>query len=538
MSKAYGGVPALDGVDLTVQAGSVHGLLGPNGAGKSTLLRALLGLVRLDGGTLEIAGTVGGFVEAPGAYPYLSGRQNLELLTGLDDVPGNVEDILCRVDLADRAHTRVSGWSLGMRQRLGIAAGLLRRPDLLVLDEPANGLDPLGALALRDLVRELAEEGLTVLLCSHDLAEVDALCQDVTVVVGGRVAWTGATGELRARPGPYLLRTSDNDRAMSCATGGGHGHPAPRRRARRAGEHRAAGRLRARAGRRRCRGAGAGPRVPAAGAGLPRARRMKVLPWELRKLQAQLRVRVALGVCVFGPMLLAVVLGAQTGVPRDTLFGRHVHESGFALPLLVLGFAGTWAFPLLASLVAGDIFASEDGHGTWSALLTRSRTRAEVFTGKVLAAALVALGLLAVTALSSAVSGLALAGDRPLASLSGTDLTPARAAVLVLLSWLCAVPALLGFTALACLLSLVSRSSLVGVGGPVVLGLLMQLLSLLAGVGGATGALLTTPFSSWHGLLRDAPFYGPVWQGALVSAVWALACLVPARRLLLRRDVA
>jgi ABC-2 type transport system ATP-binding protein len=220
MSKAYGGVPALDGVDLTVQAGSVHGLLGPNGAGKSTLLRALLGLVRLDGGTLEVAGTVGGFVEAPGAYPYLSGRQNLELLAGLDDVPGDVEDILRRVDLADRAHTRVSGWSLGMRQRLGIAAGLLRRPDLLVLDEPANGLDPLGALALRDLVRELAEEGLTVLLCSHDLAEVDALCQDVTVVVGGRVAWTGATGELRARPGPYLLRTSDDDRAMSCATAG------------------------------------------------------------------------------------------------------------------------------------------------------------------------------------------------------------------------------------------------------------------------------------------------------------------------------
>jgi len=220
MSKAYDGVPALDGVDLTVRTGSVHGLLGPNGAGKSTLLRALLGLVRLDTGTLEVAGTVGGFVEAPGAYPYLTGRQNLELLAGLDDAPGDVEDVLRRVDLADRAHTRVSGWSLGMRQRLGIAAGLLRRPDLLVLDEPANGLDPLGARALRDLVRELAGEGLTVLLCSHDLAEVDALCADVTMIVGGRVAWTGATGDLRERPGPYLLSTSDDGGAMSCAAGG------------------------------------------------------------------------------------------------------------------------------------------------------------------------------------------------------------------------------------------------------------------------------------------------------------------------------
>jgi len=141
-----------------------------------------------------------------------------------------------------------------------------------------------------------------------------------------------------------------------------------------------------------------------------------VLPWELRKLQAQLRVRVALGVCVFGPMLLAVVLSAQPGLPKDTLFGRDVHDSGFALPLLVLGFAATWAFPLMTSLVAGDIFAAKDGHRTWLALLTRLRSRAEVFTGNVLAATLVALGLLAVTAVSSVVSGLALAGDRPLAT--------------------------------------------------------------------------------------------------------------------------
>jgi ABC-2 type transport system ATP-binding protein len=123
----------------------VLGLLGPNGAGKTTLLRALLGLVRLDSGSLHVTGAVGGFVEAPGAYPYLTGRENLELLAGLDDHPGDVGDVLRRVDLDHRADTRVGGWSLGMRQRLGIAAGLLRRPDVLVLDEPANGLDPVGA---------------------------------------------------------------------------------------------------------------------------------------------------------------------------------------------------------------------------------------------------------------------------------------------------------------------------------------------------------------------------------------------------------
>ncbi|MCW2599278.1 MAG: hypothetical protein JWM02_1107 [Frankiales bacterium] len=265
---------------------------------------------------------------------------------------------------------------------------------------------------------------------------------------------------------------------------------------------------------------------------------MRVLPWELRKLRAQSSVQVAFLVCLLGPPLLAVVLGAQTGLPKDTLFGRHVHDSGFALPLLLLGFAGTWAFPLLTSLVAGDIFASEDSLGTWSAVLTRSRTRAEVFTGKVLAATLVAVGLLAVTAGSSLLSGLALTGAHPLTGLSGGQLSAARSTLLVLVSWACAIPALIGFTALACLLSIVSRNSVIGIGGPVVLGLLMQLLALVGGLGSATGLLLTAPFAAWHGLVREQPYYGPLWQGALVSVVWVVACLVPARRVLLQRDFA
>ena len=220
LQKAYGGVVALDGADLLVERGTVHGLLGPNGAGKTTLLRVLLGLVRLDAGDLSVDGTVGGFVEAPGAWPYLTGRQNLEVLSGLDDEPGDVRAALDRVGLLDRADTKVSGWSLGMRQRLGIAAALLRAPDLLVLDEPANGLDPVGASALRDLVRELARDGQSVLLCSHDLAEVDALCEEVTVVLRGRAAFTGTTAELRARPGRCLVTTSDDDRAVGLVAPG------------------------------------------------------------------------------------------------------------------------------------------------------------------------------------------------------------------------------------------------------------------------------------------------------------------------------
>ena len=264
---------------------------------------------------------------------------------------------------------------------------------------------------------------------------------------------------------------------------------------------------------------------------------MKVLRWELLRLRHQVRVLAAFAVCLLGPPVLALVLSAQAGLPKDTLFGRHVQASGFALPLLVLGFAGTWAFPLVTSVVAGDVFATEDGHGTWQSLLTRSRTRSEVFTGKVVAAVLVTVALLATAALSSLVAGLALAGDRPLTGLSGTPIAPGRAAWLVLLSWATELPPLLGFTALAVLLSVRTRSSLAGVGGPVLVGLVMQLLALLGALGTGTNVLLTTPFAAWHGLVRDDAYYGPLWQGALVSAAWAVAALVPARRLLLSRDV-
>ncbi|MCU1590171.1 MAG: transporter related [Frankiales bacterium] len=217
LSKLYGAVQALDEVDLDVPPGTVHGLLGPNGAGKSTLLRMMLGLVRPDQGTLEVGGVVAGFVEVPGAYPYLTGRQNLEFLARLDDAPGDVSTVLEQVDLAPRADTKVSGWSLGMRQRLAIAGALLRAPDILLLDEPANGLDVLAARALRELVAGLATEGLTVILSSHDLAEVDALCEDATVLVSGRVAWTGSIGALRARPGRHRMSTSDDARAFRLA---------------------------------------------------------------------------------------------------------------------------------------------------------------------------------------------------------------------------------------------------------------------------------------------------------------------------------
>jgi ABC-2 type transport system ATP-binding protein len=223
--KRYGGTTALDGVDLTVAAGGVHGLLGPNGAGKTTLLRILLGLVRQDAGELRLfAGQphrLAGFVDSPRFYPYLSAERNLALLAAYDgdDAADRIDEVLDRVGLADRARRRVGGYSYGMRQRLGIAAALLRAPDLLVLDEPGNGLDPAGIRDMRQLVRSLAADGLTVLLSSHHMAEVEELCDTVTILRTGRVVYTGSLAELRSRaPDPaHRLATSDDESAAALA---------------------------------------------------------------------------------------------------------------------------------------------------------------------------------------------------------------------------------------------------------------------------------------------------------------------------------
>ncbi|MGW7005616.1 ABC transporter ATP-binding protein [Streptomyces sp. NPDC054933] len=230
--KRFGETTAVDGVDLTVASGGVHGLLGPNGAGKTTLLRILLGLVRQDAGTLRLFGRdrvanqqyrLAGFVESPRFYPYLSAERNLALLADFDggDAPDRIDEVLARVGLTERRRRKVGGYSFGMRQRLGIAAALLRAPDLLVLDEPGNGLDPAGIRDMRQLVRSLAADGLAVLLSSHHMAEVEELCDAVTIMRIGRVVYAGSLAELRSRaPDPaHHLATSDDASAAVVATG-------------------------------------------------------------------------------------------------------------------------------------------------------------------------------------------------------------------------------------------------------------------------------------------------------------------------------
>ncbi|SFW92148.1 ABC transporter ATP-binding protein [Amycolatopsis australiensis] len=232
ITKCFGDVVALDGVDLDVAPGQIHGLVGPNGAGKTTLLGLLLSLAVADEGTLEILGApagrplggVAGFVDGPGLYPSLTARQNLAALLALrgrDRKTSAIDDALGEVGLTDVADDRVRGFSLGMRQRLGLAAALLAEPRLLVLDEPANGLDPAGKQHVHGVLGRLAGRGTAVVLSSHRMDDLEALCAEVTILATGRVVFTGPLAKLSAENGEldYRLRTSDPDRARALVAG-------------------------------------------------------------------------------------------------------------------------------------------------------------------------------------------------------------------------------------------------------------------------------------------------------------------------------
>ncbi len=235
LAKVYGGRPAVDGLDLVVPRGSVFGLLGRNGAGKTTTMRMLLGLIRPTRGSIRLFGRalererlallprIGCLVEGPAFYPYLTGRQNLALLGGLirPVSPEHVQAALERVGLGDRGDDRFGAYSTGMRQRLGIAAALVHDPELVVLDEPVNGLDPPAVLLVRRLIRRLVEEeGRTVLVSSHLLHEVELTCDRLAIIERGRVV---AAGETRALVRPDEERVevtaSDAGRALALCRG-------------------------------------------------------------------------------------------------------------------------------------------------------------------------------------------------------------------------------------------------------------------------------------------------------------------------------
>ena len=213
LTKRYGdAIVAVDDLALRVRRGEIYGFLGPNGAGKTTTLRMLLGLVRPTSGQAAVLGAapgspeglarIGALVEAPAFYPYLSGRDNLRVLAGHAGVSEDrVEAVLAEVRLSDRADDRSATYSLGMKQRLGVAAALLKDPELLILDEPTNGLDPAGMAEMREFMRSLGEGGRTLVLSSHLMGEIEQVCDRVGVIRDGSLVAEGTVEQLRGRAG-------------------------------------------------------------------------------------------------------------------------------------------------------------------------------------------------------------------------------------------------------------------------------------------------------------------------------------------------
>jgi ABC-2 type transport system ATP-binding protein len=229
LTKRYGDRLAADRVSMTVRRGEVYGFLGPNGAGKTTTLRMILGLIRPSSGsarvlgspagTAEVTARVGALVEGPGFYPYLSGRDNLRVMARYRHLPETAaEEALERVGLAGRGGDKFKSYSLGMKQRLGVASALMGDPDLVVLDEPTNGLDPAGMVEMRRLITRLAAGGQTVLLSSHLLDEVQEICDRVGVINNGVLLMESTVSELRGGAS-LAVRGVPVDRAIAVAMG-------------------------------------------------------------------------------------------------------------------------------------------------------------------------------------------------------------------------------------------------------------------------------------------------------------------------------
>ena len=281
---------------------------------------------------------------------------------------------------------------------------------------------------------------------------------------------------------------------------------------------------------------------PAGTAPVPRAERRRpglldAIRWELSKLAAQGRARWTLLICLLAPILIVVIINAQQRPPKDSLYGRFIHESGFAVALLVLGFAAQWVLPLLTALVAGDIFASEDQHGTWKTVLTRSASRGQLFWAKTITALGFAAVVLVVLTASTILSSVLIVGHQDLTGLTGQVISSGTAGRLVISSWALSLAPLIGFTCLAILLSVRSRNPAVGIAAPVVIGMVMQLVGSLGSIGTIRPLLLTTAFESWHGLFAQDRFYGPLTTGLVVSAVWSSVALAIAFFTLRRRDI-
>jgi ABC-2 type transport system permease protein len=265
---------------------------------------------------------------------------------------------------------------------------------------------------------------------------------------------------------------------------------------------------------------------------------LTVYRWELRKLRFQKRTYLGLGAAFAVPIIFVVATTLRGGQPEDVAFGRYIHSTGLAIPLVLLLFGAIWMYPLITALVAGDIFASEDHNGTLKTILTRSLERGQIFGGKLMAAVTYAVVAIVLSAATATVAGCLASGFNPLTSLSGTRVSAGKALELVGGSVLVYLMPILAVACIGLLLSTITRNSAAAVVGTLMVSLLIQLIGILPGLEGLHPYLLSTQFNAWQGLLREPIDWAPVVRSAWVCSLYGLPALVGAYLVFLRRDVA
>ena len=447
-----------------------------------------------------------------------------------------------------------------MRQRLGIAAALLRDPKLLLLDEPATGLDPAGMRDMRLLIRRLADQGMTVLLSSHLLNEVEDVCNRVAIVRSGRIVYEGEIAALKRGAGTLVPPRDDRRRARAGRL------PRPARDRPTSAPTSTAG---SRSPPTRPAAAELSQALVEAGALIralapqtvtledlffsftegdgrltaPRAadrrRRARATPAQAAALMPGIADRLPLG-AVQAPPPEAHLPRARRGGHRadpvragdplppptarggDFAFSSYLDRSGLAVPLVILLFGAVWMFPLITALVAGDIFASEDHNGTLKTIFTRSLERWQIFAGKALAAATYAIVAILLCGTVAVIAGSIQSGFNSLQSLSGTIVSAPKALELVYVSLLVYLIPIAAIVCIGLLLSTVTRNSAAAVVGTLMVSLLIQLIGILPGLGGLQPYLLSTQFNAWQGLLRTPIDWAPIIQAVWVCALYAV----------------
>lgn len=268
-----------------------------------------------------------------------------------------------------------------------------------------------------------------------------------------------------------------------------------------------------------------------------RASTLAAYRWELRKLRAQKRTYLGLGAAMVVPIIFCIAVAARPGGPEDVPFGRYIHDTGLAIPPVLLLFGSIWLFPLITALVAGDIVASEDQNGTLKTILTRSTSRAQIYVAKVLASLSYATLAIAITGTTALIGGIIVSGYRPVTSLSGQLIAADEGLGLVIASLGVYLIPIIAVACIALLLSTVTRNSAAAVVGTLMFSLLLQLLTIIPGLEGLKPYLLSTQFNSWQGLLRSPADWDPIIRAAWVCSLYAVPSLVIGLTVFLRRDV-